>query len=63
MKSLLHRLLRSDTGQDVIEYALLTAAIGLAGVATWPAIATAVGVNYGRLDSRTQNLWRVPDPQ
>ena len=31
------------SGQDLIEYALLTAAVGLAGLATWPLIETAVG--------------------
>ena len=63
MDSLLHRLLRDDSGQDLIEYALLTAGLGLAGIAVWPAITTAVGFAYGRLDTRTQGLWRVPDPQ
>ena len=63
MIELLRRLLVDDSGQDLIEYALLTAGIGLAGAAVWPAITAAVGTSYGNLDTRTQGLWRVPDPQ
>ena len=62
MTTLLRRLLCDDDGQDVIEYALLTAAIGVMGVATWPQIANGIGLAYQRLDQRTQDLWEVPDP-
>jgi Flp pilus assembly pilin Flp len=62
MLQLLRRLIREDGGQDLIEYALLTAAIGLAGVAVWPVITTAIGVNYQGLDGRTQDIWEMPDP-
>jgi Flp pilus assembly pilin Flp len=56
------RLLRDEDGQDVIEYALLTASVGLMGIATWPLIAAGIGATYGRLDTQTQDLWEVPDP-
>ena len=56
------RLLRDEEGQDVIEYALLTASIGLMGIATWPLIAAGIGATYERLDTQTQDLWEVPDP-
>jgi Flp pilus assembly pilin Flp len=59
----LRRLLLDESGQDLIEYALLTAGLGVVGVAVWPGITTAIGLAYGRLDTRTQDLWRVPDPQ
>jgi Flp pilus assembly pilin Flp len=62
MGSILMRLFRDDGGQDVIEYALLSAGIGLAGVAVWPAITTAVGVAYQGFDTRTQDLWVAPPP-
>lgn len=62
MHALLARLVREDEGQDLIEYALLTAGIGLVGIAVWPAITNAIGVAYGNLDTQTQNLWEVPDP-
>jgi Flp pilus assembly pilin Flp len=62
MLALLTRLIRDDEGQDLIEYALLTAGIGLAGLAVWPAITAAVGVAYQILDANIQDLWEVPDP-
>lgn len=62
MVELLRRLLLSEAGQDVIEYALLTAAVGLAGIATWPALVTAIGNAYQALDGNTQNIWEVPNP-
>jgi Flp pilus assembly pilin Flp len=62
MTALWRRLLRDEDGQDVIEYALLTASIGLMGIATWPLITTGIGVTYRRLDAQTQGIWRVPDP-
>lgn len=62
MLNLLLRVMREDDGQDVIEYALLTASIGIVGVATWPLIATAIGTAYGRYNTNTQNIWEVPNP-
>jgi Flp pilus assembly pilin Flp len=62
MKALLIRVLRSDNGQDVIEYALLTAVIGFAGLAVWPAIVNSLGVAYAALDQQTQDLWEPPNP-
>lgn len=55
-------LLRDEDGQDLVEYALLTAALGVATIATWPIIATAIGAVYGRLDANTQGLWEPPPP-
>ena len=62
MNALLRKLLVSDEGQDVMEYALLTAAIGVAGAATWPLIVSALGTAYAQLDSNTQDLWTPPNP-
>lgn len=62
MRVLLSRLLFDDQAQDLIEYALLSAGLGFAGLATWPAIQTAIGVTYGTLDTATQNLWEPPPP-
>lgn len=62
MDTLLTRLIRDDEGQDLIEYALLTAGIGLAGIAVWPAITTAIGVAYQSFDADTQDLWEIPPP-
>jgi Flp pilus assembly pilin Flp len=62
MRSLLLNLALDESGQDIIESALLTAALGLVGIATWPAIEAAIGTSYRALDSNTQNLWVPPDP-
>lgn len=63
----LMRLLRAlpadDRGQDLVEYALLTGAIGLTAAATWPLIVDALGNAYQAVDAATQDLWEVPDPQ
>jgi Flp pilus assembly pilin Flp len=59
---IVHRLARDDRGQDLIEYALLTAAIGVAGAATWPLIEQSIGRAYRALDTNTQNLWEPPPP-
>lgn len=53
---------RDERGQDVIEYGLLTAAVGVAGIATWPFIATSIGTAYRALDTNTQGLWEPPPP-
>ncbi len=51
-----------ERGQDLIEYALLTASVGLAGAATWPVIEEAIRTAYRALDTNTQNLWEPPPP-
>jgi len=62
MIKILLRLVREDDGQDVIEYALLTAGIGIVSVATWPLIETGIHNTYVFLDSHTQDIWEVPNP-
>jgi len=62
MLALLRRLIREDGGSDIIEYALLTGSIGLAGLATWPLISSALGVAYSNLDTHTQDIWAPQDP-
>jgi hypothetical protein len=55
-------LFKDDSGQDIIEYVLLTAGIGLAGLATWPLIEVSIRVAYQNLDTNTQNIWEPPPP-
>lgn len=59
---LLAALWRDERGQDLVEYALLTAAVGLASAASWPLIADAIGQAYRNLDTNTQGLWDPPAP-
>ena len=61
-RSVLARLLRDEHGQDIIEYVLLTAGIGIVTIGIWPAIETAIRISYQTLDTNTQNLWVPDDP-
>ncbi len=54
--------MREDGGQDIIEYVLLTAALGLSTIAAWPLIEAAIGSSYRQLDTNTQGLWQPPNP-
>ena len=52
-----------ESGQDVIEYALLTALIGVAGILTWQILADRIGVVYSQTDANVQSLGAsTPDP-
>ena len=62
VKDIIVRLVREESGQDLIEYALLTAFIGLAGMAVFQAIRVGIFNAYTSWDSGTQNLWEPPPP-
>lgn len=59
----IRRFLDEDAGQDIVEYALLAALIGIAAIVTWQVIAGLVGVAYGEADTDIQSLWVPEDPQ
>lgn len=55
--------IRDESGQDIVEYALLGALIGIAAILTWQQLATTVGVAYGTADAGVQGLSScTPDP-
>jgi hypothetical protein len=56
------RLFREDSGQDLIEYALLTMVVGFAGAVAAPYISDAISYVYGTWVNQTNNLWESPDP-
>jgi Flp pilus assembly pilin Flp len=58
----LRRFAHDDGGQDVVEYALLTAFFGLAALAAWTSVRDAIGVSYGATTSGVQSLWDTPPP-
>jgi len=62
MPTWLRRIARDDSGQDVVEYALLTAFFGLAALAAWTSIRDALGANYTGTTSGMQSLWDAPPP-
>ena len=59
---MLRRLQRECDGQDVVEYALLTAFIGLAGLLAFRLIVVALGGAYASWDGGVQGLWEPRDP-
>jgi Flp pilus assembly pilin Flp len=59
---LLRRLAIETDGQDLIEYALLTAFIGMAGAAAWNLMQTGLGTAYSSYVTAVWNLWDPPDP-
>ncbi len=62
MTSLLVRLITEEQGQDLVEYALLTAAVSVATVLGIAALGSAVNSVYTAWDTRTQDLWEPQAP-
>jgi len=56
------RLAAADDGQDLIEYALLTAFIGLAALSTMNTLGQTIAAAYAAWDSGVQALWDPPAP-
>ena len=63
MLTLLRRLIAEETGRDVIGYALLTGAIGRAGIARVNLLGAAISASYKSWNRDVTNLWDVPPPQ
>jgi len=54
------RLIADDSGQDIIEYALLTTAIGLCAFVAFSLWGGSISNTYNVLTTTTNNLW---DPE
>jgi Flp pilus assembly pilin Flp len=60
---MLRRWLREEDGQDVLEYALLAAVIGIAAILVWQGIVTQLGGAYTGADADVQTRSAcTPDP-
>jgi Flp pilus assembly pilin Flp len=62
---LLRRLACEDSGQDIVEYALITGLFGIVGVLVLQGIQTAVDTTYGSWlnpASGVPSRWDPPDP-
>jgi len=57
------RVIADDSGQDLIEYALLTAIIGISGVLILSTLSTTMGTAYSGLNTAGQNAWQPCPPQ
>jgi len=53
---LLRRMLTDQSGEDLVETALLGAIVGLASIAVWKLLASTVGSVYSNADTDTQKL-------
>lgn len=54
--------LGDERGQDIIEYGLVTAFVGVAGVLAWRGISQAIRAGYIGYDANTQGLWEPRNP-
>jgi Flp pilus assembly pilin Flp len=62
MTGLFKRLWREDAGQDLVEYMLLAAFIGLASYGGFVAIQNTIHSSYIGWDSSQQGIYSPPDP-
>jgi Flp pilus assembly pilin Flp len=63
MRRLILRFFREECGQDIVEYGLLGAFIGIVGIVAWQNIATGIGNHYTGWGTGVQNLSAcTPDP-
>ena len=57
------QFISDDRGQDLIEYALLTAIIGISGVLILSTLSTTMGTAYKGWNTAGQNAWQPCPPQ
>jgi Flp pilus assembly pilin Flp len=57
------RFVSDDCGQDLIEYALLTAIIGISGLLVLSTISTKMGTAYSGWNTAGQNAWQPCPPK
>ena len=57
------RFVRNEEAQDLIEYALLTAIIGISGVLVLSTLSTTMASAYSGWNTAGQNAWQPCPPQ
>jgi len=62
VRSEVARLLADDSGQDLVEYALLAATIGLACAASFQTLLALIGTAYRRWNTNLDALCEPPLP-
>jgi hypothetical protein len=55
-------LLVEDRGQDLVEYALLTGIIAVAGAVLFPTIRSKMAAAYAAWNTNAQSIWEPPPP-
>ncbi len=63
LSSVLLRVLHEEEGQDLIEYALLTAIVGIAGIAAYAAIRATMKTSYEGWVLSAHTNWHPSDPK
>jgi Flp pilus assembly pilin Flp len=61
IRALIH-LVVDDSGQDLVEYALLSGVIGVAGILLFPVIVGKMGAAYTTWNSGVQTAWEPCPP-
>jgi len=56
------RLVIDDRGQDLVEYALLSGIVGVAGILVFPVIVDKMGTAYASWQTGAQNAWEPCPP-
>ena len=59
---MLRRLVVDESGQDLVEYSLLAALVGVSSLAAYSLISTQLGASYNGWDSQVQDLWEMCAP-
>ena len=62
-RALAAQFIADDSGQDLIEYALLTAIITISGVLILSTLSTTMGTAYSGWNTAGQNVWQPCPPQ
>jgi Flp pilus assembly pilin Flp len=62
VRTLIGRFLADDSAQDLVEYVLLGAFIGVVAVIVWANISTLIGVRYTEYNTNVNDLWASPEP-
>lgn len=55
-------LLFDESGDDLLEYALLSALLGIAGAVALALMPSVINTVYSSWDSATQDAWQPQDP-
>jgi Flp pilus assembly pilin Flp len=63
VRALAAQFISDDSGQDLIEYALLTAIIAISGVLILSTLSTTMGTAYKGWNTAGQNAWQPCPPQ
>ena len=62
MTKAIARFFADDGAQELVEYALLGAFVGLVGILVWTNIVTLIGARYAEYNTNVNTLWSPPDP-